>query len=263
MLHGRESREILRASGCFIFLTAGYWAAMPESYIPLRGRVQAVTIVFVLTALLCAGAVWSGLLELQLMDRIIAGEAVTEAEATSNDNRQGAFGLLQTALLVAAAVVFIRWFHGAYQNVMVVAPAERRYSKGWAIGSWFVPIMNLFRPKQIANDIWRAGGKDVEDAQPGWLLGAWWLLWLLSNWAVNLAARRYIDADTAEELKTGTILFLISDTMSVIGAILAIYIVRQSTDRLDAKAATLPSPGPTEPPEGDLASPERPVGAPA
>jgi hypothetical protein len=45
---------------------------MPEHYTPLRGRVQAVTIVFVITALVCAAAVWSGLLELQLMDRIIA-----------------------------------------------------------------------------------------------------------------------------------------------------------------------------------------------
>jgi hypothetical protein len=47
----------------FEFLTAGYWAAMPEHYTPLRGRVQAVTIVFVILALVCAGAVWSGYLE--------------------------------------------------------------------------------------------------------------------------------------------------------------------------------------------------------
>lgn len=233
---------------------------MPESYVLLRGRVQAVTVVFVLLALLCAGAVWSGLLEAQLMDRLIAGENVTDAEATANDDRQSAFALFQTAMVVAAAVVFIRWLYGAYKNVAVVAPAEKRYRQGWTIGAWFVPIMNLFRPKQMVNDVWRAGGTDVQDAQPGWLLLLWWLLWLVGNWVVNAGARMYTNAETAEELRTGTILYMVSDTLSVIGAVLAILVVRQATDRLDAKAAAAPPPRPPEP-EGDLAAPERPLGA--
>ena len=233
---------------------------MPESYTPLRGRVQAVTVVFVITAVVCTGAVVSDYLEWRLMDRIIAGEQVTDAEATANDDRQGAIGLVQLALLVAAAVVFIRWMYGAYRNLAVVAPAERRYSPGWAIGSWFVPIMNLFRPKQMVNDIWRAGGRDASDAQPGFLLLAWWLLWLLSSFIVNFAARSYTNADTAEEVKTGTILYFISDAMSVAGAILAIVVVRRGTDRLDAKAA---APPPPPAPEEDFMTPERPAGAPA
>ena len=151
--------------------------------------------------------------------------------------------------------------YAAYRNVSVVAPAERRYANGWAIGSWFVPIMNLFRPKQMINDIWRAGGRDVGDAQPGWLLLGWWLLFLLSSWIVNGAARSYLDADTAEEVKTGTILYLISDAMSVVCAVFAIVIVRTGTDRLDAKAAAVPPPPPA--PEPDFAAPERPAGAPA
>jgi hypothetical protein len=234
---------------------------MPESYIPLRGRAQAVTVVFVITAVVCAVAVFSDALEWRLMDRIIAGEEVTDAEATANDNRQGTIGLVQLVLVIAAAVVFIRWMHAAYRNIYLVAPGERRYSPGWAIGSWFVPIMNLFRPKQMVNDIWRAGGRDAADAQPGALLLGWWLLWVLSSFIVNFAARSYMRADTAEEIKTGTILYLVSDAMSVVCAILAIVIVRKGTDRLDAKAAAVPPPPPA--PESDFRVPERPAGAPA
>jgi Domain of unknown function (DUF4328) len=233
---------------------------MPESYIPLRGRVQAVTVVFTITAVVCAVAVFSDALEWRLMDRIIAGEEVTDAEATANDDRQGTIGLVQLGLVIAGAVVFIRWMYGAYRNIDVVAPAERRYGHGWAIGSWFVPIMNLFRPKQMVNDIWRAGGRDAADAQPGGLLVSWWLLWLLSSFIVNFAARSYMRADTAEEIKTGTILYFVSDAMSVVCAVLAILIVRKATDRLDAKAAAVPPPPPA--PESDFAVPERPAGAP-
>ena len=212
----------------------------------------------VITVLVAAVAVVSDVLEWRLMDRLIAGEELSDAQITANDNRQATIGLVQLALGVAGAVVFIRWMHAAYKNLDVVAPAERRYSAGWAIGSWFVPIMNLFRPKQMVNDIWRAGGRDPQDARPGLLLLAWWMLWLLSSFIVNAAARAYINADTAEQIRTGTILYVISDAMSVVCAILAILVVRRGTDRLDAKAAAAPSP-PT--PEPDLAAPERPAGA--
>ena len=239
----------------------GYSAAMPESYTPLRGRAQAVTVVFVIMAVVCGVAVVSDWLEWQLMDRIIAGEEVTDAEATANDNRQGAIGLVQLALTIAAAVVFIRWLHAAYRNLEVVAPAEKRYSPGWAIGSWFVPIMNLFRPKQMVNDVWRAGGGDSDDAKPGLLLLGWWLLWLTSSFMVNVAGRSYMNADTPEELRTGTILYFFGDAMQAISAVLAILVVRRGTERLDARAAAAPPP--SAPPEPDFASPERPAGAPA
>jgi hypothetical protein len=234
---------------------------MSESYTPLRGRAQAVTVVFVITAVVCVGAVISDVLEWRLLDRMIAGEDWTDAEATSNDNRQAIAGLVQFALGIAGAVVFIRWMYGAYTNLDHVAPGERRYSAGWAIGSWFVPIMNFFRPKQMVNDIWRAGGRDHQDAQPGLLLLSWWVLWLLSSWIVNAAARIYQGAETASEIKTGTILYVISDAMSSVCAILAIIVVRKGTDRLDAKAAAAPPEPPA--PEPDFMAPERPSGVPA
>ena len=161
---------------------------------------------------------------------------------------------------MAGAVVFIRWIHAAYRNLEVVAPSEKRYSPGWAIGSWFVPIMNLFRPKQMINDVWRAG-----DAKPGVLLLGWWLLWILSNFVVNAAGRSYMRADTPEELRTGSALYMVSDAMGALAAFLAILVVRRATDRLDARAAAAAQPTtPAAPPsEPDFTSPERPTGAPA
>jgi Domain of unknown function (DUF4328) len=231
---------------------------MPESYAPLRGRVQAVTIVFALMAAVCAVAVALDFAEYRLADDMIAGEPVTDAEATANDNRMMAMGLTQFGLYIAAAIVFIRWLYRAYRNMAVVEPAERRYGAGWAIGAWFVPIMNLFRPKQMINDIWRAGGRDMRDAQPGWLLLAWWLLFLVGWWFLSAVARAFRDGETLEEYRTGALLYMITDGLAVVAAVLAILVVRRSTDRLDGKAAAVPSP--ERAPEFDLATPERPTG---
>ena len=37
-----------------------------------------------------------------------------------------------------------------------------RYGNGWAIGAWFVPILSLVRPKQMANEIWRGSERGVD-----------------------------------------------------------------------------------------------------
>jgi Domain of unknown function (DUF4328) len=146
---------------------------MPEPYTPLRGRVKAVTIVFAVVALVYALRVWSGLLELDLLSQLVAGTQVTDAQINANDTRQQLLGVVEGLVLLAGAIVFIGWLHAAYWNVDVVAPSERRFGHGWAIGSWFVPFFNLVRPKSIVNDVWRAGGKDpvapcpVRSCSPG------------------------------------------------------------------------------------------------
>jgi hypothetical protein len=156
-----------RAPQRFIFLTrGGTGSIVPASYIPLRGRAKAVTVVFVVMVLVYAVAVWSSLLELQLMNRIIAGTQVTDAELASNDSRQLVIQALVFLFFAAGAIVFIGWLWAAYKNIDVVAPSERRYSESWAIFGWFVPILALVRPMKVVNDVWYAGSRDSVDAQP-------------------------------------------------------------------------------------------------
>ena len=106
-------------------------------------------------------AVWSSQAEYNLLERIDAGELVTDTEANRNDNRQAVVGVSQFALYVACIVFFIAWFRQAYRNIEALGAASLRHSHGWAIGSWFVPFLNLVRPKQIANDVWRGSDPDV------------------------------------------------------------------------------------------------------
>ncbi len=79
-----------------------------------------------------------------------------------------------------------RGFLRAYANGPALGLHDPRFGKGWAIGAWFVPILNLFRPKQIANDIWRgsdsalpAHASDSWYNRPTPVLLAWW--WAASS----------------------------------------------------------------------------------
>jgi hypothetical protein len=83
---------------------------------------------------------------------------VTLAEVNASDELNAFIGFAQFGLLVLTAILFIRWFRRAYRNVEPLG-GERRFKTGWAIGGWFVPFLNLWRPEQIANDIWHRASR--------------------------------------------------------------------------------------------------------
>jgi hypothetical protein len=149
-------------------------------------------------------------------------------------------GLIQTGVYLATIVFFIRWLYRAYKNVDAVTPGARRYGHGWAIGGWFVPILSLWRPKQVVNDVWRAGTPEGRplDAPPGWLLRIWWCAFLITSVLGNIASRTGTDPDaTNEELRSGTIAYLVADSFDCVAAVLAILTVLAVTRRMEAKAA--------------------------
>jgi hypothetical protein len=205
----------------------------------MDSRRRAVVVVFCVLIAVDLFAVASSLLELDLLDRVKAGEPVTNAELTGNDDRQTSVGAVQFAMLITGAVVFIRWLRAAYRNVDVVAPGLRRYGHGWAIGAWFVPFLNLWRPKQIVNDLWRAGGSRGAPEPLPWWLNVWWGAWMLAGAAGQVAQRRMVEQDTIDQLRTADLLYIVSDSIDAIVAAIAIFVVLRITDRLDGKGSSL------------------------
>ncbi len=127
-----------------------------------------------------------------------------------------------------------------------------RYRPGWAIGSWFVPILSLFRPKRIADDIWRGSDPDRPQAASGsWREGSvpalfnwWWLAFVVSSFADQASWRGSVGAESISELQLSTVLFLIADVASLVSGILAVKVISRTTARQEARAArALGSPG--------------------
>src|SRR5262245_46736408 len=90
-------------------------------------------------------------IEIDLLGRLIDGERVSQSELDASDGRQDVAELLYVLAALAAAILFLRWFHRAYRNLDALAPGSRRFGTAWAIGAWFFPVLNLWRPKKIAN----------------------------------------------------------------------------------------------------------------
>jgi hypothetical protein len=94
----------------------------------------------------------------------------------------------QLVTVVVGGLLFLAWFHRAYGNLRALGVTEPRYKRGWAIGAWFIPFANLVLPKQMANDLWRAGDPSMQPNDPGWqgrpvapLLHWWWAFYLVGS----------------------------------------------------------------------------------
>lgn len=158
-------------------------------------------------------------------------------------------GLHGLVFLVSAGV-FIAWFFRAYKNLRRLGVEKMRYGDGWAIGSWFIPIFSLIRPKQIANDIWRGSERGV-DVSAQWRQVAlpscvqWWWGLFLAQGLLTEIGRRMVESgynklfsfgsfeDGIAGIERGTTVDLIGSICTIAAAVLAIMVVSRITKRLD------------------------------
>jgi hypothetical protein len=88
--------------------------------------------------------------------------------------------LVEFVIYWATVVLFLMWLYRAYDAVRVFNPWNRlNYSRGLALGSFFIPFMNLIVPYRVVKEIWQKSGTPdeallSEPNPPGWF-PAWWL----------------------------------------------------------------------------------------
>lgn len=211
----------------------------PETpYLSPKRMATLLTVMIGVGLLLDAVAVWSDLRELSLLQRIVAGVAVSEAEGLANDTRQRSIALLQMALLFITAPFFIAWFRRAYLNLARLG-SDLHFGPGWAIGGWFVPLLNLIRPKQIADEIWRGSDPDampsLDAAKPrvAAIVHIWWALWIINN--VLGYALWQLPTDTLDDFVLGSRATLAFDITSVLLGVAAILFIRRVSAREDLR----------------------------
>ncbi|MFC9342155.1 DUF4328 domain-containing protein [Streptomyces sp. NPDC057020] len=146
---------------------------------------------------------------------------------------------LAFTLYVATGIVFIVWFHRLRKNAEVWAGDLQSRKPGWAIGGWFIPIGNLWIPRGIAVDIWRASRWSpyaADGARELTLLNAWWVCWAADMVLDRISAQLYKSAETADAYVTASVWTLTGYGLDIAAAVLAILFVRRLTSMQHAKA---------------------------
>ena len=174
----------------------------------------------------------SGYMQYDLLQMVDAGGFITPEEANANDSREQLVGIVSFLIAIISAITFILWFRRAYYNLHTKVEGLS-FSEGWAAGSWFVPIVNLYRPYQIMQELYRDtinllndNGLSGEKPLNTKFLGVWWALWIISRITGQFLFRYSLRAESIDELTTSTMMSMILDMVGIPLALITIKVIK-------------------------------------
>lgn len=179
--------------------------------IEARGRVAALWLIISMISDFANLALSA--FDLFMLDRI---DTLTQAEIDLWDmlNLAG-FGTF--TIFVITAIIFSYWTYQASANA-------HTFRKGlptppsWAVGWYFIPIANLWKPFGAMQDIWQvsftreAGSRRPADG----VLSGWWAFWIISGITGNISLRLALNAKDVP-------MFVASGWFGVFSAITGIF----------------------------------------
>jgi hypothetical protein len=219
-------------------------ARRDSKYVPLDARASWAKGLLLVAGLVDIVAVLTGFALYRLLDKGPSG-TVTLHQFQAAEDRYDLVALFQIGVYLVAAVFFIRWFHRAYANLPAVGVDRLDHSTGWAIAAWFIPIVSLFWPKRIADEIWRGSEPSLEpDQAADWrrgkvpaFYGLWWLTFIASGILVGIGSRMWDGGQTFSDLELAALVQIIGDALGVVSGVLAYVVVDRTSDRQEARAA--------------------------
>lgn len=187
---------------------------------------------------------------------LVDGRSVTVEEANDADDFAAVSFYLSTAVMIAVAVVWPIWFRRLRLNAEVYAPGQHRFGSGWAAGSWFTPVVNLWFPKQIANDIWRASSPQGPHNVRRGLLNGWWVTWIVGGVTFFVGLLQFGQANGEarkagffslnrhiDDMTSALALIMFAYLVTIAAAILGLLLVRQITAMQEQRASLPPQIG--------------------
>ena len=159
-----------------------------------------------------------------------------DAKANQIDGVGAVLAFAYLGSFIASAVTACIWIHRAAQNLRAAEMLELRFSPGWSVAWYFIPIASLWKPYQAMKEIWQASSfqlnwKDV--AVPG-LLPLWWAGWLASNAIGQISYRMGDNAETIPQLMNMTAIYVGGSILHIIAIILFILVVSKISAKQEA-----------------------------
>ena len=133
--------------------------------------------------------------------------------------------------LIGTFIVVGMWIYRASANAHAIS-SEMTISPGWAVGWYFVPVMNLVRPFQAMKETWLAShyrGNWHGEPTPA-LLVAWWTLWLTTNFLGWISLRLTMSSSLGEINQAAATVALVASLLNVALCLILITMIRRITE---------------------------------
>ena len=158
---------------------------------------------------------------------LLSADTFSQAAAEANDSRQQVIGILYLAAFIITGIAFLKWIHRANKNCYGFGAQGMKFTPGWSIGYYFIPILNLYKPYRAMKEIWKVSTNPTnwQNENGSALLGWWWALWLLSGFLEQALLRMSMRADSISLLQTSTTVSMLSGIIDIPLYIVAVSLI--------------------------------------
>jgi hypothetical protein len=177
--------------------------------------------------------------QMAMLSRAREQARVDIIEVANNINSSGvqAISAVATLAYVITFILLLVWVYAVHANLPALNAQRLEFTAPWAVGWFFIPIANLFKPCQVAIEIWRNSDPNPLRATPARgiaIVGWWWGLRVASTVLGRIISFIVGEASTIEDLLmfSGAALAIIMaiDIPMPICQILLIWKVQQMQD---------------------------------
>tara|TARA_A100001234_G_scaffold171192_1_gene152571 strand:+ start:553 stop:1281 length:729 start_codon:yes stop_codon:yes gene_type:complete len=196
----------------------------------LLGLGKAVSILSALSAVAGLITLIAFAYRASLLTDIKNGKFVSWSDGDDADAFVGAASSIEFLIGIPLFVLLIIWAWRATVNIESKGRSGR-WSRGWAIGGWFTPVLFLFVPYQIISDAWKNAtevGEDDGGRNKFWLAG--FIFWWVSV-AFALLGGIVSEGDSIDDAVSGDVLIALSGACGIIAGILIAVAFNQMSKR--------------------------------
>jgi len=127
---------------------------------PLRrtsGLATAVVALLAAQIALIVAEVLAQFLQADQLRTLQATGLVTQQQLDRADGWVSGTSAIGGLAFLATVIVWCIWQHRAQANAVVLSGGGLRFTPGWAVGWWFIPIANLWKPFQTVRELCARG----------------------------------------------------------------------------------------------------------
>jgi hypothetical protein len=156
------------------------------------------------------------------------------------------FWQVGASLSSALVIVLIIWQWRSQMNASALGRTGARFSPGWGIAGWLIPIANYVLPYLVFQDLWRSS--DAESAPgTGWrslpgspLVASWWIAYVAGTITPIVAMILVLATSTSA---ADTDAYVEAGHLVLAGAyVLGIFVVRAINQRQELQQEVSPAP---------------------
>lgn len=216
-------------------MSPGPWSSGAPAGFPNRDRAQWTISLLQVNIGLAVISVLTEAYRLSVLSRSPLPSNALQVNTQLRDVLNG----VQSAVFLGTILAFLLWWHRSLVN-MKVAGRPVSDTPGWAVGMWFVPIVNLYRPFQLV----REAATDQHGRQAPFLV-VWWVCWLIVLFSTTTEATSSMTLTQLSRDSAVTLFANLAAGLSAYFLLGIVHFIQRRQDRL--LTSTSPDPASRSP----------------